>query len=77
MLLLTAPFHFQIGPYYSELIENLELKVDDVLRLLTVQTTASANRAAACIAAGKCGFIASTELYVDDISLCEENGPNA
>ncbi|XP_049279840.1 uncharacterized protein LOC125762108 [Anopheles funestus] len=66
-----------IGPYYSELIENLELKVDDVLRLLTVQTTASANRAAACIAAGKCGFIASTELYVDDISLCEENGPNA
>uniref|UniRef100_A0A182W716 Uncharacterized protein n=1 Tax=Anopheles minimus TaxID=112268 RepID=A0A182W716_9DIPT len=42
-----------IGPYYSELAANLKLQIDDVLRLLTVQTKASANRAAACIAAGK------------------------
>ncbi|XP_052898276.1 uncharacterized protein LOC128305038 [Anopheles moucheti] len=66
-----------IGPYYSELVANLKLKVDDVLQLLTVQTKASANRAAACIAAGKCGFIASTESYAKDIKLCEDKGPKA
>uniref|UniRef100_A0A182M4G2 Protein TsetseEP domain-containing protein n=1 Tax=Anopheles culicifacies TaxID=139723 RepID=A0A182M4G2_9DIPT len=58
-----------IGPYYSELAANLKLKIDDVLRLLTVQTKASANRAAACVAAGKCGFVASTESFARDILL--------
>ncbi|XP_053665845.1 uncharacterized protein LOC128714988 [Anopheles marshallii] len=66
-----------IGPYYSELVANLKLKVDDVLRLQSVQTTASYNRAAACVAAGKCGFIASTESYAKDIKLCDDKGPKA
>ncbi|XP_035918875.1 uncharacterized protein LOC118517118 [Anopheles stephensi] len=66
-----------IGPYYSELVANLKLKVDDVLRLLTIQTKASANRAAACVAGGKCGFMASIETYIKDIQLCDEKGPKA
>uniref|UniRef100_A0A182PPK4 Uncharacterized protein n=1 Tax=Anopheles epiroticus TaxID=199890 RepID=A0A182PPK4_9DIPT len=66
-----------IAPDYSDLIANLKLKGDDVLRLLTVQTKASFNRAAACVAAGKCEFVASAETYVNDIKLCEEKGPKA
>uniref|UniRef100_A0A182JVT4 Secreted protein n=1 Tax=Anopheles christyi TaxID=43041 RepID=A0A182JVT4_9DIPT len=58
-----------IGPDYSQLVANLKLKVDDVLRLLTTQTKASYNRAAACVAGGKCGFVASAETYVKDIKL--------
>ncbi|XP_050077610.1 uncharacterized protein LOC126564577 [Anopheles maculipalpis] len=66
-----------IAPYYSDLAANLNLKVDDVLRLLTIQTKASASRAAACVASGKCGFVASTETYIKDVKLCEEKGPKA
>uniref|UniRef100_A0A182SPP6 Uncharacterized protein n=1 Tax=Anopheles maculatus TaxID=74869 RepID=A0A182SPP6_9DIPT len=66
-----------IGPHYAELVANLKLKVDDVLRLLTIQTNASARRAAACIAGGKCGFMASLDTYANDIKLCEAKGPKA
>uniref|UniRef100_A0A182NUF7 Secreted protein n=1 Tax=Anopheles dirus TaxID=7168 RepID=A0A182NUF7_9DIPT len=66
-----------IGPYYKELVANLKLKIDDLLQLLTVQTNASYRRAAACVAGGKCGFVASAEAIVRDVKLCDEKGPKA
>uniref|UniRef100_A0A182QXT1 Protein TsetseEP domain-containing protein n=1 Tax=Anopheles farauti TaxID=69004 RepID=A0A182QXT1_9DIPT len=66
-----------IGPYYKDLIANLKLKIDDLLQLLTVQTNASYRRAAACVASGKCDFVAAAETIVKDVKLCEQKGPKA